>query len=159
MQAVLGYLPQNNNEDPPQVIPYDPANRMDNELNTLIPQDQGEAYDAREILDVILDRDSFLEIHPAFAPNAVVGFGRLDGYSVGIVANQPSVMAGVLDIDASDKISRFIRICDVYNIPVITFVDCPGFLPGWTRSTGASSGTGPRSSTRIARPPFPRSPS
>ncbi len=103
---------------------------MDNELNTLIPQDEGEAYDVREILDVILDRDSFLEIHPAFAPNAVVGFGRLDGYSVGIVANQPSVMAGVLDIDASDKISRFIRICDVYNIPVITFVDCPGFLPG-----------------------------
>ncbi len=129
-KQLLGYLPQNNNEDPPQVTPYDPANRMDNELNTLIPQDEGEAYDVREILDVILDRDSFLEIHPAFAPNAVIGFGRLDGYSVGIVANQPSVMAGVLDIDASDKISRFIRICDVYNIPVITFVDCPGFLPG-----------------------------
>ena len=130
VKQLLGYLPQNNNEDPPQVTPYDPANRMDNELNTLIPEAEGEAYDAREILDVILDRDSFLEIHPAFAPNAVVGFGRLDGFSVGIVANQPSVMAGVLDIDASDKISRFIRICDVYNIPVITFVDCPGFLPG-----------------------------
>ena len=130
VKQLLGYLPQNNNEDPPQVSPYDPADRMDDALNSLIPQDEGEAYDVREILDVVLDRDSFLEVHPAFAPNAVVGFGRLDGYSVGIVANQPMVMAGVLDIDASDKISRFIRICDVYNIPVVTFVDCPGFLPG-----------------------------
>jgi len=129
-KQLLGYLPQNNNEDPPQVIPYDAADRMDVELNTLIPRDDAEGYDVRRILDRVLDRDSFLEIHPAFAPNAVVGFGRLDGFSVGIVANQPSVMAGVLDIDASDKISRFIRICDVYNIPIVTIVDCPGFLPG-----------------------------
>ena len=129
-KQLLGYLPQNNNEDPPQVIPYDAADRMDDELNVLIPEVESEAYDVREIIDRVCDRDSFLEIHPAFAPNAVVGFARLDGFSVGIVANQPSVMAGVLDIDASDKISRFIRICDVYNIPVVTFVDCPGFLPG-----------------------------
>jgi len=130
VKQLLGYLPQNNNEDPPQVIPYDAADRMDDELNALIPEEESEAYDVREIIDRVCDRDSFLEIHPAFAPNAVVGFGRLDGFSVGIVANQPSVMAGCLDIDASDKISRFIRICDVYNIPVVTFVDCPGFLPG-----------------------------
>ncbi len=130
VKQLLGYLPQNNNEDPPQVIPYDAADRMDDELNTLIPLEESEAYDVREIIDRVCDRDSFLEVHPAFAPNAVVGFGRLDGFSVGIVANQPSVMAGCLDIDASDKISRFIRICDVYNIPVVTFVDCPGFLPG-----------------------------
>ena len=130
VKLLLGYLPQNNNEDPPQVVPYDPADRMDDELNTLIPADESEAYDVRDLLARIFDRDSFLEIHPAFAPNVVVGFARLDGFPVGIVASQPSVMAGVIDIDASDKISRFIRICDVYNIPLITFIDCPGFLPG-----------------------------
>ncbi|HEX5148211.1 MAG TPA: carboxyl transferase domain-containing protein, partial [Candidatus Limnocylindrales bacterium] len=95
VKQLLAYLPQNNNEDPPQVIPYDSADRMDEGLNTLIPSDEHEAYDVRGIVDRVFDRDSFLEIHPAFAPNAVVGFGRLDGFSVGIVANQPSVMAGV----------------------------------------------------------------
>ena len=130
VKLLLGYLPQNNNEDPPQVAPYDPADRMDDELNTVVPAEEAEAYDVRDVLAMVFDRDSLLEIHPAYAPNVVVGFARLDGYSVGIVANQPAVMAGVLDIDASDKIARFIRICDVYNIPVITFVDCPGFLPG-----------------------------
>jgi acetyl-CoA carboxylase carboxyltransferase component len=130
VKLLLGFLPQNNNEDPPQVVPYDPADRMDDELNSLIPADESEAYDVRDLLARVLDRDSLLEIHPAFAPNVVVGFGRLDGFAVGIVASQPSVMAGVLDIDASDKIARFIRICDVYNVPLVTFVDTPGFLPG-----------------------------
>jgi acetyl-CoA carboxylase carboxyltransferase component len=130
VKLLLAYLPQNNSEDPPQVIPYDPAERMDDELNHLIPLDEAEAYDMRAVIARVFDRDSFLELHPDFAANALVGFARLDGYSVGIVANQPSVMAGVLDIDASDKIARFIRTCDVYNIPVVTFVDCPGFLPG-----------------------------
>jgi acetyl-CoA carboxylase carboxyltransferase component len=129
-KLLLGFLPQNNNEDPPQLAPYDPADRMDEALNTLIPDDEAEPYDVRDILSVVFDRDSFLEVHPAYAPNAVTGFARLDGFSVGIVASQPAVMAGVLDIDASDKIARFIRICDVYNIPIVTFVDCPGFLPG-----------------------------
>ena len=130
VKLLLAYLPQNNSEDPPQIIPYDPADRMDDELNQLIPLDEAEAYDMRAVLARVFDRDSFLELHPDFAANALVGFARLDGYSVGIVANQPAVMAGVLDIDASDKIARFIRTCDVYNIPVVTFVDCPGFLPG-----------------------------
>ena len=130
VKLLLGYLPQNNNEDPPQLAPHDPAERMDDALNTIIPVDEAEAYDVHEVLDRILDRDSFLEIHPAYAPNVVVGFGRLDGYSVGIVASQPAVMSGVLDINASDKIARFIRICDVYNVPIVTLVDCPGFLPG-----------------------------
>ncbi|HSL33899.1 MAG TPA: acyl-CoA carboxylase subunit beta, partial [Candidatus Limnocylindrales bacterium] len=129
-KRLLGYLPQNNNEDPPQVVPYDPADRMDDALNTIIPADEADTYDVRSIIGRVFDRDSFLEIHPAYAPNAVVGFARLDGFSVGIVASQPDVMAGVLDINASDKIARFIRICDVYNIPIVTFVDCPGFLPG-----------------------------
>jgi acetyl-CoA carboxylase carboxyltransferase component len=129
-KRLLGYLPQNNNEDPPQVVPYDPADRMDDALNTIIPAEEADTYDVRSIIGRVFDRDSFLEIHPAYAPNAVVGFARLDGFSVGIVASQPDVMAGVLDINASDKIARFIRICDVYNIPIVTFVDCPGFLPG-----------------------------
>ncbi|HEU4918289.1 MAG TPA: acyl-CoA carboxylase subunit beta [Candidatus Limnocylindrales bacterium] len=130
LKRLLGYLPQNNNEDPPQVVPYDPADRMDEALNSIVPEDESEAYDVRDVIGRVFDRDSFFEIHPAYAPNVVVGFARLDGFSVGIVASQPSVMAGVLDIDASDKVARFIRICDVYNIPIVTFVDCPGFLPG-----------------------------
>ena len=133
MKLLLGYLPQNNNEDPPQVTPYDPADRMDEELNTHRPGRRG----ARPTTSAtswrsVFDRDSFLEIHPAYAPNAVVGFARLDGYSVGIVANQPAVMAGVLDIDASDKIARFIRICDVYNIPIDHVRGLPG-LPARDR--------------------------
>jgi hypothetical protein len=109
---------------------------MDDALNTLIPADEAEAYDVRDILGLVVDRDSLLELHASYAPNVVTAFASLDGYSVGIVANQPSVMAGVLDIDASDKIARFIRICDVYNVPVVTFVDCPGFLPGLEQEHG-----------------------
>lgn len=135
-KRLLGFLPQNNNEDPPQIVPYDPPDRADEALNSLVPDDEAEAYDVRDVLGVVFDRDSFLELQPAYAPNAVIGFARLDGFAVGIVANQPAVMAGVLDIDASDKIARFIRVCDVYNIPVVTFVDCPGFLPGVDQEYG-----------------------
>jgi acetyl-CoA carboxylase carboxyltransferase component len=135
-KRLLGYLPQNNNEDPPQVAPYDPTNRMDEALNTLIPASESEPYDMRDAIAMVFDRDSFLEIQPQFAPNAVTGFARLDGYSVGIVGNQPAYMSGALNIDASDKIARFIRICDAYNIPVVTFVDCPGFLPGVAQEYG-----------------------
>jgi acetyl-CoA carboxylase carboxyltransferase component len=136
VKHLMSYLPQNNNEDPPQVTPYDPTDRADEALNTLIPEDENQPYDIRDAITRIFDRDSFLEIHPDFAPNAVVGFVRLDGYSVGIVANQPAYMSGALNIDASDKISRFIRICDAYNIPVVTFIDCPGFLPGTEQEYG-----------------------
>ena len=136
VKRLLGYLPQNNNEDPPQVAPYDSPDREDEALNALIPDNENEPYDMRVAIGMIFDRDSFLEIHPDFAPNAVVGFARLDGYSIGIVANQPAYMSGALNIDASDKISRFIRTCDAYNVPVITFVDCPGFLPGTDQEFG-----------------------
>jgi acetyl-CoA carboxylase carboxyltransferase component len=130
VKVLLSYLPQNNHDDPPQVAPYDAPDRMDEELNTLIPKDDRTAYDVREVIARVFDRDSFLEIHPGWATNAVVGYARLDGFSVGVVANQPMHLAGALDINASDKISRFTRICDAYNIPIITFVDTPGFLPG-----------------------------
>jgi len=136
VKHLLSYLPQNNNEDPPQVTPYDPANRMDEALNALIPEDENEPYDVRDAIAMIFDRDSFLEIQPAFAANAVVGFARLDGYSVGVVANQPAFMSGALNIDASDKIARFIRICDAFNVPIVTFIDCPGFLPGTDQEYG-----------------------
>jgi acetyl-CoA carboxylase carboxyltransferase component len=127
---LLAYLPQNNNEDPPQIAPDDAPDRMEAALDALIPVNENTPYDVRDVLDLVFDRDSLLEIHPLYAPNAVVGFARLDGYSVGVIANQPAYLAGALDIDASDKIARFIRICDAYNVPVVTFVDCPGFLPG-----------------------------
>ncbi len=136
VKRLMGYLPQNNNEDPPQVAPYDPTDRADEALNTLIPEDENQPYDMRDAITRVFDRDSFLEMHPDFAPNAVVGFVRLDGYSVGVVGNQPAYMSGALNIDASDKISRFIRICDAYNVPVVTFVDCPGFLPGVDQEYG-----------------------
>jgi len=130
VKVLLSYLPQNNHDDPPQIAPYDAPDRMDDELNSLIPKDDRTAYDVRDVIARVFDRDSFMEIHPGWATNAVVGFARLDGFAVGVVANQPMHLAGALDIDASDKISRFTRICDAYNIPIITFVDTPGFLPG-----------------------------
>ena len=135
-KLLLSYLPQNNHEDPPQVRPDDPPYRMDEALNSLIPNDENQPYDMRDAITAIFDRDSFLEIQPHFAANAVVGFARLDGYSVGIVANQPAFMSGALNIDASDKMARFIRTCDVFNIPLVTFVDCPGFLPGTDQEYG-----------------------
>jgi acetyl-CoA carboxylase carboxyltransferase component len=130
VKLLLSYLPQNNAEDPPRVSRYDSPDRMDESLNTIVPEDENEPYDMLQVIEAIADHGSFLQVHPYYARNAVVGFARLDGYSVGIVANQPSYLAGVLDIDSSDKIARFVRICDAFNIPLITFVDTPGYLPG-----------------------------
>jgi acetyl-CoA carboxylase carboxyltransferase component len=135
-KLLLSYLPQNNNEDPPQLRPDDPPNRMDESLNELIPHDENQPYDMRDAIAAIFDHDSFLEVQSSFAPNAVVGFVRLEGFSVGVVANQPAYMSGALNIDASDKIARFIRICDAFNVPIVTFVDCPGFLPGTDQEYG-----------------------
>ena len=130
IRRLLSYLPSNNMEDPPITKTDDDPNRMDYELDNLVPDDPETPYDMYDIITHVLDKDSFLEVHKFFAPNAIVGFGRLDGIPVGIVANQPKVFAGALDINASDKIARFIRFCDAFNIPIITFVDVPGFLPG-----------------------------
>ena len=130
VKLLLSYLPQNNAEDPPQVARYDSPDRMEEALNSMVPEDENEPYNMHEVIEAIVDQGSFLEVHPYYARSAVVGFARLDGYSVGIVANQPAHLAGVLDIDSSDKIARFVRICDAFNIPLITFVDTPGYLPG-----------------------------
>ncbi|GAB4543822.1 MAG: acyl-CoA carboxylase subunit beta [Anaerolineales bacterium] len=129
IRKLLGYLPQNNMEDPPFVAGDDPL-RMEEELNNLVPDDANKPYDIKDAIRMIVDNGDFFEIHEAYAANIVVGFARLGGHSVGIVANQPSVLAGVLDIDASEKGARFVRFCDSFNIPIITFEDVPGFLPG-----------------------------
>jgi propionyl-CoA carboxylase beta chain len=138
VKALIGFLPQNNLEEPP-VVEHDPAPHVtdeDRELDTLIPDSPNQPYDMHEVIRRVLDDGDFLEVQELFAPNIVVGFGRVDGRSVGVVANQPLHFAGCLDIDASEKAARFVRTCDAFNVPVLTFVDVPGFLPGtdqeWT---------------------------
>jgi acetyl-CoA/propionyl-CoA carboxylase carboxyl transferase subunit len=130
VKLLLGYLPQNNTEDPPALAPYDDPFRQELSLDTFMPAEDTSPYDMRDILNLVVDSGSLLENHELYAPNAITAFARLDGNAVGIVANQPAVLSGALDLDSSDKISRFITICDMFNIPLVTFVDCPGYLPG-----------------------------
>ena len=129
-RRLLSYLPSNNADDPPLSKPLDPTGAHEDALDRLIPVNPEVAYDVRDAIAGIVDAGSFLEVHADFAPNAIVGFARLNGRVVAFVANQPSHLAGVLDINASDKIARFIRFADAFNIPIITLIDCPGFLPG-----------------------------
>jgi len=130
LKKLLSYLPSNNLEDPPYVDTGDDPEREDEELNSIVPDDPMEPYDVREVITRVFDRGTFFEVQEMFAPNVVVGFARLAGHVVGVVANQPAYMAGALDIDSSDKIARFVTFCDAFNIPIITLVDVPGFLPG-----------------------------
>jgi len=136
IRKLLGYLPQNNMEDPPFVPNGDDPLRMEEALDTIVPDDPGKPYDIKEVIHLIVDDGQFFEIHEAYAQNIVVGFARLGGHSVGIVANQPAVLAGVLDIKSSEKAARFVRFCDSFNIPLLTFVDVPGFLPGTAQEHG-----------------------
>jgi acetyl-CoA carboxylase carboxyltransferase component len=130
VRKALGYLPSNQVENPPVVETGDDPARMDEALNHLMPADQSAPYSMHEVIEHIVDRGSFLELQPTFACNAIVGYARMGGMSVGIVSQEPNMMAGVIDIDAADKIARFVRMCDCYNVPILTFVDSPGFLPG-----------------------------
>ena len=130
IKEILSYLPQNNSEDPPRVQPYDDPGRRDDMLDHLVPEDSSQPYDMRQVIASVFDRGSFLEIHAHYAKNALIGLARLDGFPVGVVANQPMFLAGVLDIDSSDKIARWVRFCDAFNLPIITFVDTPGYMPG-----------------------------
>ena len=132
----LSYLPSNNVENPPYVQPTDDLGRMDESLNSIIPLEATEPYIMHEVIEKIIDEDSFLEIQPDWARNAIVGLARIGGHSVGIVGQEPSIMAGVIDIDAADKMTRFVRMCDCFNIPLVTFVDSPGFLPGIAQEHG-----------------------
>ncbi len=130
IRQLLSYLPQNNVEDPPRVDPWDDPERADESLNTVVPDEPRKPYDIHDVVSSVVDEGSFFEVHEAFAKNLVVGFARLDGRSVGIVANQPRVNAGTLDIESSEKGARFVRTCDAFNVPILTFVDVPGFMPG-----------------------------
>jgi propionyl-CoA carboxylase beta chain len=140
-RELLSYLPSNNLEEPPSVPPADPAAALavtdyDGELDTLIPDSPRQPYEMHTVIEHVLDDGEFLEIQAEFAPNIVVGFGRVDGSPVGVVANQPMHSAGTLDIDASEKAARFVRTCDAFSVPVVTFVDVPGFLPGTGQEWG-----------------------
>jgi acetyl-CoA carboxylase carboxyltransferase component len=130
IRKLISYLPQNNLEEAPLVSTHDPINRVDEELASIIPDSTNQPYDMKDIIYRIVDDEEFLEVSRHFAPNMITGFARFNGRSVGIVANQPSYLAGVLDINASKKAARFVRFCDAFNIPILTLVDVPGFLPG-----------------------------
>ena len=136
IRALLGYLPSNNLDDAPRVETADPDDREDERLNTLVPESPNQPYDILDLIRAVADDGAFLEVHQHYARNIVVGFARLGGQSVGIVANQPAHLAGTLDIDASVKGARFVRFCDAFNIPLVTFEDVPGFLPGTQQEYG-----------------------
>ena len=136
IRTLLGYLPSNNLDDPPRVESADPVDREDDRLDALIPEAPNQPYDMLDLIHAVADDGEFLEAHQHFARNIVVGFARLGGRSVGVVANQPARLAGTLDIDASVKGARFVRFCDAFNIPLVTFEDVPGFLPGAQQEYG-----------------------
>ncbi|UCE17620.1 MAG: methylmalonyl-CoA carboxyltransferase [Gemmatimonadota bacterium] len=136
IRRLLSFIPQNNMEDPPFLPTDDPPERMDENLNTIVPENPNKPYDMKEVIRRIVDDNDFFEVHEHWAQNIIVGFARLAGHSIGIIAQQPAVLAGVLDIDSSIKGARFIRFCDCFNIPIITFEDVPGFLPGVAQEHG-----------------------
>jgi acetyl-CoA carboxylase carboxyltransferase component len=136
IRNLLTYLPSNNLSPAPVLITNDPAKRSVPELERIVPSDERQPYDVKDVIQAIVDEGAFLEVQSQYAQNIVVGFARFDGQSVGIIANQPLVLAGVLDIDASDKAARFIRFCDSFHIPLVTLVDTPGFLPGTAQEAG-----------------------
>src|SRR5687768_6748353 len=133
---LLSFLPQNNLETPLRVEPGDDPERQDPELDSIIPDNPNKPYDMRDVVHLIVDDGEFFEVHEHFARNLIVGFSRLNGRPVGVVGNQPSQLAGVLDIDSSEKGARFVRFCDAFNIPLLTFTDVPGFLPGTSQEWG-----------------------
>jgi len=136
VRKLISYLPSNNMENAPAIECQDDPNRMEEALLNLVPTDPNKPYEMKEVINYIVDGGDFFECHPYFATNMLTGFARLNGQSIGIIANQPKVLAGCLDIDASDKAARFIRFCDAFNIPILTLVDVPGFLPGTAQEYG-----------------------
>jgi propionyl-CoA carboxylase beta chain len=136
IRELLSYLPQNNRDDPPRRACTDPIDRADPDLDTIVPPESNQPYDIKDVISRVVDDGEFFEVHQHFAKNIVVGFTRLDGRPVGVVANQPAFLAGCLDIDSSVKGARFVRFCDAFNIPIVTFEDVPGFLPGTDQEFG-----------------------
>jgi propionyl-CoA carboxylase beta chain len=136
IRTLISFMPQNNMEDPAAIVCHDDPLRTESLLDEIIPDNPNKPYDMHEVIEAVVDHGFFMEVQPHYAANVIIGFARLNGRSVGIVANQPSVLAGVLDINASDKAARFVRFCDCFNIPIITFEDVPGFLPGLAQEHG-----------------------
>jgi acetyl-CoA carboxylase carboxyltransferase component len=136
IRKLLSYLPQNNLEDPPLAANDDPIDRLEDQLNEIVPENANKPYNVKDVIHAIVDYNEFLEVQRNYAPNIVTGFAKFNGMSVGIVANQPNYLAGVLDINASRKAARFVRFCDSFNIPLLTLVDVPGFLPGTAQEYG-----------------------
>lgn len=136
VRELLSFIPSNNMEEPPAKVCSDPEDRIEPSLNDVVPVDPNKPYDIKDIIHKIIDDEHFLEVQPHYAPNIVVGFARMGGKSIGIVANQPAHLAGVLDINSSSKAARFVRFCDAFNIPLVTLVDVPGFLPGTSQEFG-----------------------
>src|SRR5262245_51014070 len=136
IRELLSYLPQNNRDDPPRRTCSDPIDRMDAKLDSIVPVEANLPYDIKDVIHLVVDNAEFFEVHEHFARNIVVGFARMDGRSIGVVANQPAHLAGCLDIDSSVKGARFVRFCDAFNIPLLTFEDVPGFLPGTSQEFG-----------------------
>src|SRR4029078_6099702 len=136
IRELLSYTPSNNVDDPPRVETSDPVDREDQALDRLVPDSPNQPYDMLDLIHAVVDEGAFLEVHRHYAKNIIVGFARLGGRSVGIVANQPAYFAGTLDINASVKGARFVRFCDAFNIPLVTFEDVPGFLPGTVQEFG-----------------------
>ena len=136
IRRLLSFIPSNNVDDPPRVTPTDSPDRMEARLNAIVPAESNKAYDMKEIVRLVVDDGDFFEVHEHYAPNLIVGFSRLDGRPVGVVGNQPAALAGVLDIKSSTKGARFVRFCDAFNIPLVTFEDVPGFLPGTEQEWG-----------------------
>ena len=151
IRELLSYLPQNNREDPPHRECADPADRMDAALDTLVPAESNLPYDIKDVIRGVVDEGEFFEVHEHFARNIVVGFARMDGRSIGVVANQPAYLAGCLDINSSVKGARFVRFCDAFNIPLLTFEDVPGFLPGTEQEFGGHHPAWGEAALRIRR--------
>jgi acetyl-CoA carboxylase carboxyltransferase component len=136
VRTYLSYLPSNNVENPPYLKPDEDPTRMDEMLNSIVPIDPTEPYIMHQVIEKIIDKGTFFEFQPSWARNAIVGLARIGGHSVGVVGQEPAIMAGVIDIDAADKMTRFVRMCDCFNVPLVTFVDSPGFLPGIAQEHG-----------------------
>ena len=136
VRKLISFLPQNNLEEAPLAVCTDPIDRLEESLNSIIPDSPNKPYDMYEVIKAVVDNGEYLEVHSAFAPNIITAFARFNGIAVGIVANQPKYLAGVLDINASRKAARFVRFCDAFNIPLVTLVDVPGFLPGTGQEYG-----------------------
>ena len=136
VRRLLGFLPQSFRDDPPRLKPTDDPDRSDENLLKIVPEKPDKSYDMKQIITSVVDNGDFMEVQRHFAPNLVIGFGRLDGRAVGIVAQQPAHMAGIIDINASVKGARFVRFCDAFNIPLVSFVDVPGFMPGPKQEEG-----------------------